>query len=457
MVKRKFDFDLIVLGSGAGGSAAANIASKAGLSVAVVENDLFGGESPNYSDIPLAAISKVEKTFFEAKRIEKMGLRSANLTYNFPMISNWRKLAVERTGAHDNQKFFESLGITTFRGEARFLTPNEISINQKHYSAKNFLIATGSKVSIPDVKNIENVRYYTPKTIFSITRPPRSIFIVGGGAEAVEIAQTLAILGTKVYISEVSARILPKEDEEVGITLENILVEENQVYVLPQTRVVAVQKDGLMKRVIFQRGGTEKFVHVDEILVVGERVPNVDIGLENAHIEYSKDGIVVDEFSQTSMKHIFAVGGVVNPNAQTAEILLESRTVAHNILHSRSKLAVKFPFAPRTISTWPEIAVVGLTEDDCLKRDLKYRTAIAPLNLIAKSNVENFSSGFAKIICDRKGKIIGGSIVSPDAISLISQISLAIRNEMTAHELAEIPQPFLSWSEIIRVVAHKIK
>ena len=319
------------------------------------------------------------------------------------------------------------------------------------------MIATGSKISIPDIKNIENVRYYTPKTIFSITRPPRSIFIVGGGAEAVEIAQTLAILGTKVYISEVSARILPKEDEEVGITLENISVEENQVYVLPQTRVVAVQKDGLMKRVIFQRGGTEKFVRVDEILVVGERVPNVDIGLENAHIEYSKDGIVVDEFSQTSMKHIFAVGGVVNPNAQTAEILLESRTVAHNILHSRSKLAVKFPLAPRTISTWPEIAVVGLTEDDCLKRDLKYRTAIAPLNLIAKSNVENFSSGFAKIICDRKGKVIGGSIVSPDAISLISQISLAIRNEMTAHELAEIPQPFLSWSEIIRVVAHKIK
>ena len=267
----------------------------------------------------------------------------------------------------------------------------------------------------------------------------------------------MAIFGTKVYISEVSARLLPKEDEEVGITIENILVEESHVYVLPQTRVVAVQKDGLMKRVIFQRGGTEKFVRVDEILVVGERIPNIDIGLENAHIDFSKDGIAVNEFSQTSMKHIFAVGGVVNPQAQTAKILLESRTVAHNILHSRSKIEVKFPLSPRTISTWPEIATVGLTEDDCLKRDLKYKTAIAPLNLIAKSNVENFSSGFAKIICDRKGKIIGGSIVSPDAINLISQISLAIRNEMTAHDLAEIPQPFLSWSEIIRVAAHKIK
>ena len=145
MAKRKFDFDLIVLGSGAGGSAAANIAAKDGLKVAIVENDLFGGESPNYTDIPRAAISKVGKAFFEAKRVEKMGLRSANLTYNFPMISNWKKIAIERTGASDNRKFFEGLGIKTFRGEARFLTPNEISINQKHYSAKNFLIHSVSQ------------------------------------------------------------------------------------------------------------------------------------------------------------------------------------------------------------------------------------------------------------------------------------------------------------------------
>ena len=100
---------------------------------------------------------------------------------------------------------------------------------------------------------------------------------------------------------------------------------------------------------------------------------------------------------------------------------------------------------------------VGLSEDDCLKRDLKYKTAIAPLNLIAKSNIENFSNGFVKLICDKKGKIIGGSVVAPDASNIIAQISLAIRNEMTARELAEIPQPFLSWSEIIRVAAHRIR
>lgn len=457
MVKRKFDFDLIILGSGAGGSAAANIAAKSGLKVAIVENDLFGGESPNYTDIPKAAFLRVSKTFFEAKKSSKIGLRSANLSYNFPIVNEWKKLAVKRTGAHDNQDFFESVGIKTIRGEARFLTPNEISVNQKHYSAKYFLVATGSKFVLPDIKNLNSVRYFTPKNIFDITRPPKSIFIVGGGREAVEIAQILAIFGTKVYISEVSARLLPKEDEEVGIALENILVEEMKIYVLPQTRVVAVQKDGLMKKVIFQRGGSEKFVRVDEIMIAGERISNTDIGLENAHVDYNENGVTVNEFMQTSMKHIFAVGGVVNPFFETTEILLQSRTVAHNIIHNRSKISAKFELVPRIISTWPEIASVGLTEDDCIKRDLKYKTSIAPLNLIARSNVENFSSGFVKLICDKKGKILGGSIVCPEASNLIGEISLAIKNEMTAHDLAEIPHAFLSWSEIIRVAAHRIK
>lgn len=457
MVKIKYDFDLVVLGSGAGGSAAANIAAKSGLKVAIIENDLFGGESPNYSDIPKFTMSKVAKTFFEARRFSKMGLRSGSLGYNFPIISKWKKNVVARTGAHDNQKFFESVGVRTFRGEARFLTPNEISVNQKHISAKNFLIATGSKIAIPDIKNIENIRYFTPKTIFNISRPPRSIFIIGGGSEAVEIAQILAIFGTKVYISEVSARLLPREDEEVGIALENILVEDMNIYVLPQTRVVAVQKDGLMKRVIFQRGGSEKFVKVDEIMIAGGRNPNTDIGLENAHIQYNDDGISVNEFSQTSMKHIFAVGGVVNPSLDTTEILLQSRTVANNIIHPRSKMVTNFELIPRVVSTWPEIASVGLNEDDCIKRDLKYKTSIAPLNLIARSSIESFNSGFVKLICDKKGKILGASVVSPEASNFIGEISLAIKNEMTAHELAEIPHAFLSWSEAIRVAAHKIK
>lgn len=457
MAKRQFEFDLVVIGSGAGGSAAAIIAAKNGLKVAVVENHLFGGESPNYGEIPMRALAKVAKIIYDAKKAAKMGIRANGLSYNFANLMNWKDLAVKRTGAHDNQNFYKEAGITTFRGTAYFITPNEISVNQKHISSSKFLIATGSEFEIPNITNLENIKFFTPKTIFNLSKLPRSIFIIGGGSEAIEIAQILAILGVKVYISEVSARLLPKEDEEVGITIENIMVEDLQIFVLPQTRVLAVEKHGLAKKVIFQRGGSEKFVHVDEIMIAGSRQPQTDLGLENANIEYSDSGIIVNDFLQTSSKHIFAAGSVLGEKFSTTDALLQSRIVAHNILKPRQKISPDYHLTPRIFSTIPEIASVGMTEDDCIRRDLQIKTALAPLNLVARSNTDNYQNGFVKLICDRRGKILGGSIVAPEASSLIHEISLAIKFELQASDLTELPHAFQSWSEAIRVCANKIK
>lgn len=457
MRKNKFDFDLIVLGSGAGGSAAANIAAKNGLRVAIIERDLFGGESPNYGDIPLKSLTHAAHIFAEARKGAKFGIRSTNLGYSFPSVMSWKDLVIKRTGANDNFKFYEDQGIKTFRANARFLTPNEISVNQKHISAENFIIATGSYTKLPDIKNLENINYLTPRTVLNLIRPPKSIFIVGGGAEAIEIAQMLAAFGTKVYIGEVSARLLPKEDEEVGIAIENILVEDMKVFVLPQTRVVAVEKDGLAKKVIFHRGGVEKSVKVDEILIAGNRAPVTDIGLENAGVEYSEKGISVNENLQTSAKHIFASGDVLGKKSSTGEALLESRICAHNVLKPRQKLSPNYQAVPRVIFSWPEVASVGLTEDDCIKRDLQFKTSLAPLGVIARSNTSDFRNGFVKLICDKRGKLLGASIVSPEASSMIHELALAIKYDLYASDLADLPHAFLSWSEAIRVAANRIK
>ena len=457
MKKTKSDFDLIVLGSGAGGSAAANIAAKNGLKVAIVEKDIFGGESPNYGDIPIKTLLHAANAYAGARRAARYGIRSNTLGYNFPTIAAWKKLVVKCTGAHDNQKFYEASGIKTYRGNARFITPNEISVNRQHISAEKFIIATGSELSLPDISNIQNVNYHTTRTILDITRPPKSIFIVGGGAEAIEISQLLAIFGTKVYISEVSSRLLPQEDEEVGLAIENILVEEMKIFVLPQTRVVAVEKDGLGKKVIFQRGGVEKFIKVDEILIAGNKKPATDIGLENALVDYTDSGITVNEFLQTSAKHIYAAGSVTGSQFTTGDILLQSRICAHNIIKTRSKISPNYTSSPRVIFTWPEVASVGLTEDDCIKRDLQFKTSIATVNLIARSNTDDFKNGFVKLICDKRGKLIGASVVSPEATSIIHEIGLAIKYDLYASDLADLPHAFLSWNEAIRVAANRIR
>ena len=453
--KAHFDYDLIVIGSGAGGSAAATIAAKHGKRVAIIEADTFGGDSPNYSDVPTKALLHAAQLFDEAKHGARFGLRSSTLGYNYPSLRTWKELAVKRTGAVGNRKYYENQGIAAYHGVAHFLSPNEISVNRRHLSAKYFLIATGSHWVAPNIPGLKDVGYLTPRTILEAIRPPKSLFIIGGGTIGVEIAQLMAIFGTKVYIAEIAARLLPQEDEEVGVLLERTLKEQKGVTSLTQTRILSVVKDGIGKRVTFSRGSSEKSVRVDEILVATGRQPLVDIGLENASVAYTPKGIEVNDYLQTSARHIFAAGDVLGHDSHTHTALLESRVAASNLLQ-KTKIKPDYTATPRLTFTHPGIASVGLSEDDCIKRDLSTDKAIAPLNLIARSNTSDFRDGFAKIITDKKGVVLGGTVVAPHASEIIHELTLAVKYGLTARELASTPHAFLSWSEVIRVAANKL-
>lgn len=453
--KSQFDYDLIIIGSGAGGSAAATIAARDGKRVALVESDTFGGDSPNWSDVPTKALLHAAHLYDEARHGARFGLRSSTLGYNYPSLRAWKDLAVQRTGAAGNRKFYESQGIATYAGAARFISPNEISVNRKHLSAAHFLVATGSHWVAPDIPGIATITYQTPRTILESIRPPKTAYIIGAGTSGVEIAQLLAIFGTKVYLAEIAARILPKEEEEVGVLMERLLRENKGVTSLTQTRTLSIAKDGLGYRVSFTRGDTERSVRVDEIIVATGRIPTTDIGLENAHVDYDPTGIKVSDYLETSAKHIYAAGDVLGRESSTHTALLESRIVAHN-LYAKSKVAPDYTASPRLTFSFPGIATVGFTEDDCLKRDLRVNTALAPLNIIARSNTSDFRDGFVKIITDKKGVVLGATVVAPHAAEIIHELALAVKYHMTAADIAATPHAFLSWSEAVRVAASKL-
>lgn len=451
-----FDYDLIVIGSGAGGSAAATIAARAGKKVAVVEAGTFGGESPNWGDVPTKALLHAAHLYDEAKHGARFGIRSSMMGYNFPSLQAWKELAIKRTGAGGNRRYYENQGISAFNGVAHFLSPNEISVNRRHLSAEYFLIATGSHVEVPDIPGIEHIKYLTPRTLLDVTRPPKSLFVIGGGTVAVELAQLMAIFGTKVYIAEAAARLLPKEDEEVGVLLERSLREQKGITALTHTRILSVEKENIAVRVTYSRGGVQKSLRVDEILVAGSRMPNVDLGLENALVTYTPKGIDVSPQLQTSARHIYAAGDVLGRNdAYTHTALLESRIAAHNILH-KAKLIPEYEATPRITFTYPGVASVGLTEDDCLKRDLPINTSVAPLNIVARSNTSDFRDGFVKIIADKKGVVLGATVVAPHAGEMIHELALAVKHQLTAKDIASTPHAFLSWSEAIRVAAGRL-
>lgn len=454
--KHTFDYDLIVIGTGAGGSAAATIAARAGKRVAVIEASTFGGESPNWGDVPTKALLHAAQLYDEAKHGARFGIRSSMMGYNYPSLHAWKELAIKRTGAGGNRRYYENEGISAYNGIAHFLSPNEISVNRRHLSAEQFLIATGSHIEMPDIQGLNTVKYLTPRTILQTTRPPKSLFVVGGGSVGVELAQLMAIFGTKVYIAEIASRLLPHEDEEAGALIERVLKEQKGVTTLTQTRMVSVVKDGVGKRITYSRGGVEKSLHVDEIVIATGRVPTVDLGLENASVNYTPKGIEVNEYLQTSARHIFAAGDVLGHGSPTHTALLESRVAANNLLHPKSRVTPDYTATPQLTFTYPGVASVGLTEDDCIKRDLNINKAVAPLNIIARSNTSDFRDGFVKIITDKKGVILGATVVAPHAAEIIHELALAVKHQLTAVDLASTPHAFLSWSEAVRVAAAKL-
>lgn len=453
--KNTFDYDLIVIGSGAAGSATATIAAREGKKVAIIESDTFGGDSPNWSDVPTKALLHAINLYDDAKHGDRFGLRSSTLGYNYPSIRAWKELAVKRTGAGGNKSYYENQGIDTYNALAHFLSPNEISVNRRHLSASHFLIATGSRVALPDIQGLSSIKYLTTRTILETINPPKSLLVIGGGDTGVEIAQMMAILGTKVVIAEKAERLLPHHDNEAGELIERVLKEKQGIITLTHSRVMSVARDGLGKRIVISRAGVEKSIRVDEVLVATGREPNVDLGLENAGVKFSAKGIEVNDFLQTNVKHIYAAGDVLGKASHTHIALMEGQIVANNIIE-RNKSVPDYTAMPEVISTNPGIATVGLSEDDCVKRDLMINKAIAPLNIIARSNTSDFRDGFVKIITDKKGVILGATIVTPCAGELVHELALAIKYGLTATQVAQTPHAFLSWSEAIRVAAAKL-
>lgn len=453
--KPTFDYDYIVIGSGAGGSPAASILASTGKKVAIVEKSTFGGESPNWGDVPTGFMSYTINTYQIAKNAAKFGLRTNSVGYNYPSLLSWKDVVTRRTGAGGNRRYYEKQGISVFAGNAHFLSPNEIAVNRRHLSARKFLIATGSDWQIPKIPGLENTTYYTPKTIFNLKRLPKTIFVIGSSTTALELAHIFSVLGAKVYITEESSRILPNFDEEVSNLLTNDAKKNRNISVLTYTKVISTQKSSIQKRITFLQGQVEKSVRVDEILIADQQIPMTDLGLENAGVKYTRKGVSVDSSLRTSARHIFAAGSAVDVTVQTHEVLSQSRIAAHNLLHNNK---LKTDSSPRlqVAFTQPEITQVGMNENDCRKKGIKVKMAIVPLTATVRSNITDQRTGFVKLIINQRRVIIGATIVGPHASDMIAEISLAIRYKITSDELAATPHCFTSWSEAVRIAAGKL-
>ena len=453
-MKHRFDYDLAVLGSGDAGGEAALIAAKSGLKVALIEANKWGGSSLNYSNVPFGALFHATQLFKGAQVGIKFGLSSSNLRYNYPTLNNWKNVALRRAKAN-SKKEFEDAGITCLHGNGHLLSNTEISVNDETIRAKKILIATGAGMLDTGIKIPTNMEYWLPENVLEILRPPKSIFIIGAGSTGCELAQYFSTLGTQVIIADIAGRLLPREDEEAGQVLDEIFNKE-KIKVLTQSRVIALEKDGMTKKVIFLRGGQEKSIRVDEVLMCTGNAPHIDIGLENAGVKFTRNGIKVDEHMRTSVKNIYAAGDVLGGHSSTDKAIIEANVAAAQIL-GRGKAIVDYRGVIRTTNIVPEVAEVGDTEDDLIRHDAKYNKQVLPLNIVQKANTSDDTMGFIKLITAKKSnKILGATIMAPHAGLLIQEIALAIRFDMTTDDLANAPHLSNEWSELVRVACEQV-
>lgn len=450
----KYDYQYLVIGSGAAGSAGALLAAGMGFRTAIVESDRWGGSTLNYRDIPYGAALGFGQRYAEAVADSRFGMSSASLRYNYPTVLNWQATAVRRAGG-GNRKVFENAGIECLHGFAQFIGPHEIALGNKQISSERFLIATGTDIAVNGITGIDTVNCWSPNTAIRMAKLPKNLAIIGGGSTGCELAEYFAALGVQVALFEAQERLLPREDTEVSEVMEKHLRDRFGVKILLHSRVIALEQDMEGQNIVFIRGGQEKALRVAAIVLATTPEPTTDMGLENAGVKYSHRGIDVNQNLRTTNGHIWAAGDVIGGESSCEKATYEGKLATMNALKGAGNI-VNYTGFVRMTDTLPKVAKVGLNETECAQIKQKYKSTVVPLEAISASNTNDFRDGFVKILVNPKEQIIGATIVSPDADLVVQEICLAIRGGLRAADIAAAPHVATSWSEAVRLAAREL-
>jgi len=430
------EFDLIVIGAGSGGLVAASGAAKLGASVALIERRALGGDCLYYGCVPSKTLIRVAKVASLMRRGPEFGLPSFNPGIDIGKVLAHMHGVQEQAGKHDKPEKFEAEGVHVFLGEASFVSRQEIKVNNETLKGKKFIIATGSRARAPPIPGLEEAGYINNEKAFELKKLPESIVIVGGGPIGMEFSQVFQRFGVNVTVVEKSAHVLSREDEDIALELQSILEKEG-IRFLTNAAVEKVEKRASQKIVQVSVGDKKMELVAEEVMIAIGRAPNVEnLGLEKAGVEYGKRGIPVNPFLQTSQPHIYAIGDVNGAYPFTHMAAAEAGVAVGNALLP-VKRRISYAVAPWTTFTDPEVARVGMNEAEAKQKGLKYKVYRHGFGDVDRALAEVEAHGFVKILAAGfNGKIIGATILGPDAGNLLPEITLAMNKGLTVGDVA---------------------
>ena len=450
----KYDFDLIIIGSGAGGSVGAHYAVSMGKKVAVFEKGTVGGECPNFACVPTKALLHAADVYETVQSAAQYGIKPGSVKLDYHGVKKWKDLVVSRTGVSHGAESFKKEGITLIQHKAQLISPHEVEADGKKYSAERIVIATGSETFVPPIPGLKESGYITFKEAVDFSELPESLFILGGGPIGCEFTQVFASFGVKVTLADTLPKLIAKEDSEVSDLIQG-LFENRGVNVLTGVLIDRIEKKGDKKIVHYKKGSKEESVTVSEILVATGKRPVLNFGVEEVGIKVDHGHVITDKYLQTSVPSIYAAGDIVGPWLFTHTGYYQSYIAVHNAF-SRKKIKPDYTVVPRCVFTNPEVASVGYSESQARAEGIKVKTAIAALGELGRANTSNEFNGFVKIITDRDGVIIGGAIVGSRAGEMIHEIAMAVQFRVYASVLANMLHAYPTFSEGIKIACSLI-
>lgn len=455
-----FDRNLVVIGAGAAGLVTAYIAAATRAKVTLIESHKMGGDCLNYGCVPSKALIRTANFVKQAKSAKSLGIDQLTIDYDFSDVMARVQRIIDTVEPHDSVERYRQLGVEVIEGEAHITSPWKVTVNEQTLTTRAIVVATGARPFIPAIPGLEQANCYTSETIWSLTQRPERLVVLGGGPIGCELAQAFARLGCQVTQVE-RDRLMMREDEDVVMLVEAAL-QADGVRVLTQTEAIRCEKNSQEQWLMVRdRSGKEEALPFDALLCAVGRIARTEgLGLEELGIPLtSKHTIDTNSWLQTIYPNIYACGDVVGPYQFTHVAAHQAWYASVNALFGHIKrFQVDYSVIPWTTFTDPEVARVGLSEQEATARNIVYEVTRYDLKELDRAIADEAAHGFIKVLTvPGRDRILGVTIVSEHASDLLAEFVLAMKHGLGLNKILGTIHTYPTWSEANKYVAGEWK
>lgn len=448
-----FDRNMIVIGAGAGGLVSAYIAAAVKSKVTLVEKHRMGGDCLNTGCVPSKALIRSAHAVAEIGRANEFGIDAEIKQINFEKVMGRIQNVIKAIEPHDSIARYSAMGVECLTAEAKIIDPWRVQIGEQVLTTKNIVVATGARPIVPPIPGLTDVPYLTSDTLWQLTEQPSRLLVLGGGPIGCEIAQSFARLGSAVTQVEMADQLLGREDEDAVAVVQAELLADGVNILLGNKVVSFVSEDGQYSAVL-SNGDSVVFDQV--FLALGRQANTRGFGLEELDIAITDRGLIeINEYQQTSIPNIYAVGDVSGPYQLTHVAAHQAWFAAVNALFgSVKKFATDYRVIPAVTYTYPELARVGLSENEAQQAQLDYQVTKYDIDDLDRAITDSETKGFVKVItAGNSDKILGVTIVASHAGELLAEYTLAMKYKLGLNKVLGTIHPYPTMSEANKYVA----